>query len=344
MMPWNLEIGPDSYLWATDQVKKVIRISRRDHSQDIIKLEHFERDSFYMLGMAFHPDFSNNGLLYLSALYPPITEMTTGYVDVFMAKYDSVRKTISMEALIIDSLHTPQSHNPGGRMKITKDQKLIVVASCEVDVYEAQDMDNLSGKMLRFNLDGSIPEDNPFPGSPIYTLGHRNPQGIMIMDDGSIYISEHGPVTDDEFNKVEPGANYGWPIVRGISDTEEEKRICDTLKVNEALCFWTPTIAPSSLLYYHHSKLPSLQGKFLISTLKENDIRVVNLESEQKAVEEQIIFNEMFGRIRDMEADDDGNLYFSTANILPVGRTAYDHMKKDTTLRYDVIVKVFGEN
>lgn len=343
MMPWNLEVGPDGYLWATDQVKKVIRISLDDFSQETIRLENFERDSFYMLGMTFHPEFSKNGTVYLSTLYPPITETTTGYVDVFSATYDDSSRTIRMKTLIIDSLHTTESHNPGGRMKVTLDNKLLVVASCEVDVNDAQDLNNLSGKILRFNLDGSIPEDNPYPNSPIYTRGHRNPQGIMIMDDGSIFISEHGPTTDDEFNRVKKGANYGWPIVRGICDTEEEKAICDTMTVTEALCFWTPTIAPSSLLFYNHSKLKSLEGKFLISTLKENDIRVVNLESDEKAVEERIIFNEMFGRIRDLETDSEGNLYFSTANILPFTRSAYDHMKKDTTLRYDVIVKVFAE-
>jgi len=343
MMPWNLDIGPDGYLWATDQVKKVMRISLDDYSLHQVRLVGFERDTFYMLGMTFHPDFKDNGILFVSTLYPEVTKSTTGYVDVFEAKYDSADQSISVLSLIVDSLHTPESYNPGGRMKITKDNKLLVVASCEVDVNDAQDINNLSGKFLRFNLDGSIPDDNPFPNSPIYTLGHRNPQGIMIMEDGRIFISEHGPSTDDEFNQIEAGRNYGWPLVRGVSDSAAEQRLSDSLNVKEALFHWTPTIAPSSLIYYNHPKLESLQGKFLVSTLKENDIRVLNLKEDGEVTEDAVIFDQRFGRIRDFAVDSSGNLYFSTANILPFSRNVYDHMKKDTTVRYDVIVKVYGE-
>lgn len=342
MIPWNIDIGPDGYLWSTDQVKKVFKISLDDYSQQVIKLENFERDTFYLLGMAFHPDFMENGIVYLSTLYPGATETPTGYLDVFIAKYDDSLKTIRQTSLIIDSLHTNESHNPGGRMKITEDGKLLVSASCEVDVNDAQDLSNLSGKFLRFNLDGSIPDDNPYPGSPIFTRGHRNPQGIMVMDDGRVFISEHGPSTDDEFNELIGGKNYGWPIVRGICDTEEEKKICDTMPVKEALFFWTPTIAPSSLIYYDRSLLKPLQGKFLIGTLKENDIRVLSMDDNEKVTEEMVIFDGKLGRIRDMAVDSAGNLYLSTANILPFSRHVYDHIPKDTTLVYDVIVKVSG--
>lgn len=342
MIPWNMEIGPDGFLWSTDQVKKVFKISLDDYSQQIIRLENFERDTFYMLGMAFHPEFNENGIVYLSMLYPGATETPTGYLDVFMAEYDDSLNVIRKTSLIIDSLHTNDSHNPGGRMKITKDRKLLVSASCEVDVNDAQELSNLSGKFLLFNLDGSIPDDNPYPGSPVFTRGHRNPQGIMVMKDGRIFISEHGPSTDDEFNELIAGKNYGWPIVRGTCDTEEEKRICDTLEVKEALFHWTPTIAPSSLIYYDQSLLPPLQGKFLITTLKENDIRVLSMDKEEHVSEEMVIFDGKLGRIRDMAVDSSGNLYLSTANILPFSRHVYDHIPKDTTLTYDVIVKVTG--
>lgn len=343
MIPWNIEVGPDNYLWATDQVKKVIRISLRDYSQQVLELQNFERDSFYMMGMTFHPEFTENGVVFLGILYPPISEGSTSYLDVIAAKYDGNTNTITQTSVVIDSLHTMGSNNAGGRMIITEDQKLLVVASCETEVMDAQDVSNLSGKTLRFNLDGSIPADNPFKGSPIYTLGHRNPQGMILMKDGSVYISEHGPSTDDEFNKLEKGANYGWPIVRGVCDSEQERATCDSINIHEALCFWTPTIAPSSLLYYDYPRLPALKDKFLVSTLKENDIRVLNMNEDGIVTKEAVLFDQNFGRIRDMAVDTSGNLYFSTANILPFTRNAYDHMPKDTTLRYDVIIKVFAQ-
>lgn len=344
MIPWNIEIGPDGYLWATEQLNKVIRVSLNDHSVNPIELEAFERDSFYIFGMAFHPDFADNGMLYLSIMYPEFGQEAayTGYLDIIMAEYDSAKNKIAQVATIIDSLHTPNSGIPGGRMKITTDRKLLVISSCETDTIISQYIDDLAGKTLRFNLDGSIPEDNPIENSPLYTYGHRNPQGLFVMDDGSMYVSEHGPSTDDEFNKLVKGGNYGWPLHRGVTDTEAEKQMVDTTAIQEALFYWTPTIAPSSLLYYDNDLLPSLKGHFLVSTLKETDIRLLRIEG-VSTVETHTILEGEFGRIRDMAVDENGVLYLSTANILPLTRYAYETLDKDTSLYYDVIVKVYAE-
>ena len=345
MIPWNIQIGPDGFLWATEQVRKVIRISTDGQQILPVPLQEFHRDSFYAFGMAFHPDFLENGLLYMSIMYPPHTSAAyTGYLDVVIAQYNPSLSSITLTSVIIDSLHTDQMGNPGGRMIITADDKLLVVSSCEADFEGALDTNLLEGKMLRFNLDGSIPKDNPFPNSPVYSIGHRNPQGLILMEDGTIYSSEHGPSTDDEFNRIEKGRNYGWPLVRGVSDSAAEKRISDSLQVKESLFCWTPTIAPSSLCYYGHSKLHSLENRFLVSSLKENDIRVLSLKDDDNVMEDHVIFDGEFGRIRDMEVDTAGNLYLSTANILPFSRTVYDHIPKDTSLVYDVIVKVYQED
>jgi glucose/arabinose dehydrogenase len=162
------------------------------------------------------------------------------------------------------------------------------------------------------------------------------------MDDGSMYVSEHGPSTDDEFNKLVKGGNYGWPLHRGVTDTEAEKQMVDTTAIQEALFYWTPTIAPSSLLYYDNDLLPSLKGHFLVSTLKETDIRLLKIEGDS-TVETHTILEGEFGRIRDMAVDENGVLYLSTANILPLTRYAYETLDKDTSLYYDVIVKVYAE-
>ena len=133
---------------------------------------------------------------------------------------------------------------------------------------EAQNRASLNGKILRMSLDGTIPADNPAPGSLVYTLGHRNPQGLVQLPNGRIYSSEHGPNTDDEVNRIEAGRNYGWPNVEGYCDLSAEATFCAANNVREPLTAWTPTIAPAGLSYYDHPAIPGWRGSLLLAVLK----------------------------------------------------------------------------
>src|SRR3546814_6813236 len=97
---------------------------------------------------------------------------------------------------------------------------------------------------------------NPFPGSPVWALGFRVPQGIVYASNGKIYSAEHGNLADDEVNLIEKGANYGYPNVSGICDQPAEKIFCAANKVKEPLIAWTPTIAPAGLAYYNSTAIP----------------------------------------------------------------------------------------
>jgi glucose/arabinose dehydrogenase len=341
-IPWNIEVGPDGYLWVCEQESKLLRISLEDYSQEAVSLIGFDYKLFFTHGLAFQPDFKESGMLFIGVFYfPKNIIISPAYLDVVKAKYDPEKNTITMISTIVDSLFVPASNLPGGRLRISKDNKLLVTACNEPTNMRSQSLDNLSGKILRFNFDGSIPEDNPFTDSPIYTYGHRNPQGLIVMEDGRIFVSEHGPSTDDELNEIIKGENYGWPLVMGKCDTVPEFSICDSIRIKESEYNWTPTIAPSSLVYYDSPKLPSLKGSFLVSTLKENDIRVLDTGEYGEIVEKKIILDGLFGRLRDMAIDTEGYLYVSTGNILPIDRHAYDYMVKDTSIAYDVILKVY---
>ncbi|MFT4681891.1 MAG: glucose/arabinose dehydrogenase [Flavobacteriales bacterium] len=341
VIPWNIEVGPDNYLWACEQNNRILRISLKDYSQEAVSLVGFDYKQFFMHGLAFRPNFEESGLLYLSILYFPSGIITPpACLDVVNARYSKEKNTISLESIIVDSLSVPTSYLPGGRLRISKDNKLLITASNEPTTMRSQSLENLSGKILRYNFDGSIPDDNPFPNSPIYTYGHRNPQGLVVLDDGRIFVSEHGPSNDDEVNEIQRGGNYGWPLVEGKCDTEEELLICDSLDIMESRFNWTPTIAPSSLLYYNHSLLPNLENKFLVSTLKESDVRVLSMDEQGVFSEDEIILDGIFGRIRDMAVDAEGNLYLSTANNIPAAHSLGE-VEKDTSLVYDVIVKVY---
>ena len=134
---------------------------------------------------------------------------------------------------------------------------------------QAQNPASLNGKILRLNLDGTIPANNPTPGSPVYTLGHRNPQGLVQLPNGRIYSSEHGPNNDDEINQIEAGRNYGWPNVEGYCDLPAEATFCAANNVREPLTVWTPTIAPAGLTYYDHPAIPGWRGSLLLAVLKD---------------------------------------------------------------------------
>src|SRR5690606_1007981 len=109
----------------------------------------------------------------------------------------------------------------GTRLCIAPDGKLMIATGDGALFDKAQDVGSPSGKILRFNIDGSVPPDNPIPGSPVWAWGLRNPQGLVYAG-GKLYSSDHGDATDDEINLIKKGANYGWPAVEGYADHKKE--------------------------------------------------------------------------------------------------------------------------
>lgn len=164
----------------------------------------------------------------------------------------------------------------------------------------AQDPESLNGKVLRIRPDGTVPADNPFPGSPVFTLGHRNPQGLALRPgsgSGAVYASEHGPQTDDEINRLVPGRNYGWPGVRGTSSTAG---------IEPALRAWTPTIAPAGIAFTDAATL-------YLATLKEQGLHRLVLDSAGRVMKDEVVL-EGYGRLRALAMGPDGCLYVGTSN------------------------------
>jgi len=179
----------------------------------------------------------------------------------------------------------------------------------------ALDTNRLHGKILRLNLDGSRPDDNPIPGSFVWSLGHRNPQGLVRAPSGIIYSSEHGPADNDEVNIIEKGRNYGWPEVHGFCDLPEEQTYCTANNVREPIAAWTPTLAVCGIDFYDHYAIPEWQNSILLVTLKEDDLRVLKLnESGDSIVSQDFHFNNYFGRLRDVCISPDGKIYIATSN------------------------------
>lgn len=271
---WEILWGPDSHLWVTEKHGVVSRIDPYSHQRVTvlnIEQEVFHEGEAGLLGMALHPDFPNTPELFLVYTYG-----TSSNIRERLVKYTYTGTTLISPVVLIDNIAGYTSHD-GSRLLFLSDNTLLMTTGDAQNTNLPQDLNSLNGKVLRINTDGSIPADNPFPGKRIYSYGHRNPQGLCMMPDGSVYISEHGPSNDDEFQPLIAGANYGWPNVEGFCNTPAELDFCAQHEVQEPIVAWTPTIAPGDLVYYNNPAFPEFDGRFLMAVLKDKKIRTLKL-------------------------------------------------------------------
>ena len=179
----------------------------------------------------------------------------------------------------------------------------------------AQGTDTLNGKVLRLELDGSIPGDNPFD-SAIYSLGHRNPQGLAIGPDGLVLEVEHGTDMNDEINVIRAGANYGYPCWTGVDDVGPALDGCGpgTDYVAPAWASGTPTLATSGASFLAGDAWGAWEGDLVVSTLKEEDLRRFTVSDGGDVTYQQTLLDGRFGRLRAAVIGPDGALYVSTSN------------------------------
>lgn len=199
---------------------------------------------------------------------------------------------------ILTGLAKAGNHN-GGRIAIGPDGKLYATVGDAGDPQRSQDLASLNGKILRMNLDGSVPADNPFPGSLVYTLGHRNPQGLAWDSDGQLWASEFGQNTWDEFNRIEAGRNYGWPLVEGMGGKAGF--------VDPVLQWSTSEASPSGLSF--------VRGTFFMAALRGARLWAIYPGAGEGAQpDSQAWFTGEFGRLRDAVASPAGDLWVLTNN------------------------------
>lgn len=310
-IPWEIQWGPDNFIWCTERFGRISRVNPETGEQNIILdisdiVE--QNGESGLLGMALHPDFDNNPFVYMAYTYQPPGKAFSEKI----VRYEYVDNVLQNEFVLLDGIPANTSHN-GCRMIILPDTTLLFSTGDAQNQSTPQDTSLLSGKFLRLNLDGTIPVDNPFAGNPVFSFGHRNPQGLLIAPNGIIYSSEHGPSTDDEVNIIMPGRNYGWPDVHGFCDLPDEMDFCEAHDVVEPLTAWTPTIATSDILYYNHPAIPEWQDHILLTTLKNKRVYVLELnEDGTEIIGEEQFFTNWWGRLRDICMSPDGAIYLAT--------------------------------
>lgn len=309
-IPWEILWGPDDFIWVTERFGRVSRVNPETGEQIVIldiSGTVYQAGESGLLGMALHPDFAVQPMVYLAYTYYSGSAVLERIVS-----YNYNGGQLINESILLDNISGGSNHN-GCRLIISPGNKLFISTGDALNASAAQDINSLSGKILRLNLDGSVPIDNPFPNNPVYSFGHRNAQGLYLGLSGILYSSEHGPSNDDEFNIIEAGRNYGWPDVKGYCDTPAEITFCNTNNVAEPLSAWTPTIATSDIVYYDHPAIPEWQGNILLTTLKNKRLYTLELdETGTTVLSESQYFQEFWGRLRDVCVAPDGSVYLAT--------------------------------
>lgn len=261
-----------------------------------------------MLGLALDDAFATTGFVYVCSSATkngaPVNRVTRMVLRGDTATEDKV---------LLDDLPGANFHN-GCRVAVSPDGRDLFVSMGEQYVTErAQDPASLGGKILRVREDGSIPNDNPFANSPVWTLGHRNPQGLAFQPGtGVLWSTEHGQDTRDELNVIQKGRNYGWPLCEGEEACPNVANYQPAVKEYER----TSTIAMSDLAFYEGSAFPAWRGHLFFVTLKYGRLYRLELDG-QRVKSSTILIDGEFGRLRDVAVGPDGFLYLSTDGTDP---------------------------
>lgn len=247
-----------------------------------------------LLGITLHPNFSQNNYVYVYYTY-----RTGGGIANKVVRYTLQDRSLTNPREIISGIPGGSNHD-GGRIKFGPDGNLYITAGETFNRELAQDRNTTAGKILRVTDDGSIPADNPFPASPVYSFGHRNPQGLAWDDQGRLWETEHGPSGElgsgqDEINIIEPGKNYGWPVIRG--DMRASGMVSPVIHSGSS------TWAPSGAAYFN--------GYVYFVGLRGQSLYRVNTSGTPRL---ETFLEGQFGRLRDVVAGPDGMLYVSTSN------------------------------
>jgi len=312
-VPWEIKVEGVDYLWVTERGGLVSRIDLETGVKtvvlDLTSTVHAVSESG-LLGLALHPDFPSTPEVFLVYTYG--TEDQNGFFKERMVKYTFNGTNLVNPDILIDDILAWQNHN-GSRLHIMEDNTILMSTGECYQANLAQDENSLNGKYLRINMDGSVPADNPTPGSYVYSMGHRNSQGICELPNGMIIASEHGPTTDDELQVLASGLNYGWPLIHGFCDENFEDAPCATGNYTEPIHAWTPTIATSDLVYYQNAAFPEWNNRLLMTTLNGQRLVAMQLDANvTDVVDEDHYFVNQFGRLRDIAIGPDKEIYIAT--------------------------------
>ena len=310
--PWDIAMGPDGVIWVTERRGVVSRV---DTASGLVTqvgtVDAVEQSESGLLGLALHPDFPSSPWVYLAYSYS-----ASGFTQNRLVRRLWNGTDLGPEEILLDQIPGARNHD-GARLTVGQEDHLFMTTGDAQRTDLPQNTSNLAGKVLRLTLDGLPAADNPF-GNAVYSFGHRNPQGIVFNPTtGDLYLTEHGPSTNDEVNRIVAGGNYGWPNVHGFCDNDigSETGFCSANSVVEPMVAWTPTIAPSGADFYGGTLIPEWANSILFTTLKGSTLYRLQLSEDGKTVlSQEQLFGRQFGRLRDVLVGPRGEVYLATSN------------------------------
>jgi glucose/arabinose dehydrogenase len=290
--PWDLVVAGDGRILVTERdTGRLLEVGDDGATSETRTFEVDASGEGGLLGLALHPEDD-------TVLYAYFTAADDNRVVRFGLDDDAAPEPI------LTGIPKARVHN-GGRLAFGPDG-LLYVATGDAAVPElAADASSLAGKILRVTPDGDLPADNPDPGSPVYSLGHRNVQGLAWDADGHLWATEFGPDVDDEINRIEPGGHHGWPEVTGARD--------DDRFVDAAFVAQPPEASWSGATVLHDGAIPQWEGDLFAAALRGERLWRFELENGVVVDDEELLVGEL-GRLRTVVMGPDGSLWLLTSN------------------------------
>jgi glucose/arabinose dehydrogenase len=327
--PWSIAFLPNGDALVTERPGRLrlVRAGKLDPSPVAGVPMVYAKGQGGLFDVALHPNFATNGFVYLAYAKPgdgPIANTTA----IARGRFDGTALVEVADIFVADAWRTGGALTDGGhggRLAFDRTGHLhLAVGDRNLKGAEnrAQDLGSHMGKVLRLNDDGSVPRDNPFVGTPgarpeVFTLGHRNPQGLAVHPDtGAVWLDEHGPQGGDELNVLTPGGNYGWPLVSFGLDYDGHAMAQVPWAADKAspLVFFSPAIAPSGLAFYTGSAFPAWRGSVFMGAMGRVAAGHLNRQAFTATgpIGGEVLLGELKQRIRDVRQGPDGLLYLLT--------------------------------
>ena len=315
--PWGLAFLPDGRMLVTERPGRLRIVADGWLVPEPVAgvPEVWDEGQGGLLDVALHPGFAENGLVYLSYSSPDDDDDAATAVARGRLVGDRLE---DVEEIYVALPRDDNGRHFGSRL-VFADGYLFITAGDRGDSDRAQELDDPAGSIIRLHDDGRVPEDNPFVGTAgvrpeLYSVGHRNPQGMTLeAATGRIYAIEHGPKGGDELNLIEPGVNYGWPVITHGKSYMGFKIGEGTRKEGMAqpVHYWVPSISPSGLMIYDADRFPAWQGSFFAGALSGELLVRLEVAGGRVVVEERML-EDLEERFRDVRQGPDGLIYLLT--------------------------------
>ena len=332
--PWGLDFLPDNMAIVTER-SGTMRLVSADGElsgpiQGVPKV--FARYQGGLLDVAVAKDFPQSGLIFFTFSEPGDDGAGTAIASARLVRTGETARLEDVKVLFSMPKRTGSPIHFGSRIGLHPDGTILFTTGDRGEGERAQDMTDAAGAVLRINADGSIPQDNPYADGrggalpQIWSKGHRNPQGLAVDGDGTLWTVEHGSKGGDEVNSPEAGKNYGWPQISYGRNYDDTKIGIGTEApgFEQPRYYWDPSIAPSGLVVYDGEMFPEWKGNLITGGLSSNLVSRLERDANGAIVGEERMFQFAFGRIRDVNVAPDGSLWLLTdeddGKIVRVGR------------------------